>query len=362
MECLSEETKTGKERRRVEGKSHLPMVLAMGLLFGTIPFSPSAMAKFKKPSQKPVIVKEKIHWNDPDWWQASWAAETNDPDQDRQSLYNLLRIVKSTKFGRKVIKIAFDRYPKFYERISIGDRSFTESTYSRTYSLKDGSEELMIENHLTISRNLSRIDAVYDLTHELVHFLFRKPHNPYKMEFSMPEFVRHGIEGKGGELQAFEAECRLAWELEKKAKVEPHRLCEKYRLAIREKEQPKRSLASRILSLFARDKAAKDFYSVGNYFVTLQGLQIELPKLSNENPIFISSLENSPYPYALIQEFVNVRKMACENNVRKARLIQQQAARARDGRDPTADANSLSKEYKRLSKYFRRHCQTDIAK
>ncbi len=300
----------------------------------------------------PVKSTEKIQWQDSYWWQKKWVPAKPTLETDRKALYGLLQIIQKTKFGKKLIRSVSKRYPKFYNRISIGQRSFTESTYLRTYSLKDGSEELEIKNHLTINRRLSRIDAVYDLTHELVHFLFRKPHNPYHMRFSMPEFVRHGIEGKGGELQAFEAECRIAWEIEKKAHVEPHQLCSKYG---KKKHTHK-------FNQFNSRQAAKDFYAVGNYFVTLQGLQIELPALSNAHPTFISSLENSPYPYALIQEFVNVRKMACQNNARKARLIQQQAARARAGRDPSADASLLSEEYARLSKYFRWHCQTEIHK
>ncbi len=353
MEPLSLETKyTGKRQLRI-GRFAIICLLVLCFLGQDLPL---AEANSKKGPERPRPNTPDPNWQNPDWWQQPWVTESKDPEVERQALYKLLHIVRQTKFGRKLIKTAFKRYTKFYERINVGERSFTESTYSRTYSLKDGSEELEIENHLTINRDLPRIDAVYDLTHELVHFLFRKPHNPYQMEFSMPEFVRHGIEGKGGELQAFEAECHIAWEIERKAKVEPHRLCGKYEIAKAKRKKKHWSAA------FNRKRAGKDFYAVGNYYVTLQGLQIELPSLSNLHPVFISSLENSPYPYALIQEFVNVRKMACENNVRKARLIQQQAARAREGRDPAADISSLSKEYKRLSKYFRRHCQTELPK
>lgn len=344
MESLRIELVSGRSQRR--GRRAWGAVLGLWLaICVTSGFGVLAVAA-AKPDPSPVA------WQNPAWWTETWIGTDATAAEERVQLYELLRVLKQTKFGDRLLKAAFQRYPKFYNRISIGDRSFTESTYSRTYSLKDGSEELEIENHLTINRGLSRIDAVFDIAHELVHFLFRKPSNPYRMEFSMPEFVRHGIEGTGGELQAFEAECRVAWELERKVKIDSHRLCTRYKVTT----PGKRFIA------FDRAKAGRDFYSVGNYYITLQGLQIELPQLNNDKPTFISSLEESPYPYALIQEFVNVRKMACENNARKAELIQQQAARARNGRNPAADIGSLNKEYTRLSKYFQRHCQSDLAR
>jgi len=239
-----------------------------------------------------------------------------------------------------VLRSAEKKNPLFAEQIKLGEASFTESTFSRSYSLIDGKEQISLHHEVTLNRELILADAVVDLAHELVHFTEKGMLDPYLPGFELSQFIRNGIEGEGGELKALSVECKVAWSLEKKYKGFPqHNLCEKYRSAG---------------NAFRREEARRDYYALGSWFGRAwPGLKEVIPELSSHATVFTSSYAGKPYPIALAEEFAMTRKAACVNNRRKYRLI---AAQSASGRQPAS--SSLWEEERRLKNYERLYCRT----
>lgn len=254
-------------------------------------------------------------------------------------------LLRQVPEGKKVLEAAERRDPEVLQRIKLGKASFTESTFSRTYSLVDGKEQVRLRHEITLSTRLKLADAVVDLAHELLHFSEKGMLDPYRPGFELEQFVRNGIEGEGGELAALEVECQVAWALERKHPGFPrHRLCERYR-----KKGDR----------FARAAARRDYYSVGTWYrQTSDKLRSAIPELSEAGVVFTSSFAGKPYPVALAEEFVATLKTACVNNRRKYRLI---AAQSEGDRAPASV--ELMRERMRLKAYDRLYCgASDAAK
>lgn len=274
-------------------------------------------------------------------WKSAW-----------HDLPELVDLLKTVPEGLEQLRKAEAKDPLFAEHIKMGSASFTETTFSRTYSLIDGHEQISLHHEVTLNGSLSVADAVVDLAHELVHFSEKGMINPYKAGFVRPHFVRNGIEGEGGELEALQVECNVAWALEKRHSNFPrHRLCEKYR-----------GPANR----FALERAREDYYAVGPWLAKLSpALKKELPELNDKPIVFTSSYAGQPYPVALVEEYAATRRSACENNQRKFRLIAAQASQLRGARKPAAvggvDYQKLNVETRRLKSYDEMYCR-DTAK
>lgn len=279
------------------------------------------------------------------WWHARWLGPAATKAETEREIRQMLEILGTTKAGADLIQAAKSREPQFLRRLTVGPNSLTETVFSRSFSLEDGSESLEVENFLRLNRNLSRRDLVLDLGHELTHFVYRSPANPYGEHHSLRDFIREGIEGEGGELDAFRMECLVSWELEKTRDLPVHEICARYRRAENGGE-----LA------FARERARAEYYNVGRYYRSLAPLKKYFPELNEGVVVFSSSLQKAPYPYALVKEYAFVRKVACENNQRKAKLIATQSARLKKSRVPAAAIENLSRERLRLEQYARTNC------
>ncbi len=255
-----------------------------------------------------------------------------------KNLPQLVNLLKTVPEGLDVLRRAERKDPLFAERIKLGEASFTESTFSRTYSLIDGKQQISLRHEVTLNRRLSLANAVVDLAHELVHFTEKGMLDPYRPGFELSQFIRNGIEGEGGELRALAVECKVAWSLERAYLGFPqHRLCERYR-------EPGNA--------FGASMAKRDYYALGAWFERSGArLQREIPEISANATVFTSSYAAKPYPVALAEEFAMTRRAACENNQRKYRLIASQSA---SGRQP---ASSLWEEKRRLKTYDRLYCR-----
>jgi hypothetical protein len=254
-------------------------------------------------------------------------------------LSELESILASVPDGRAVLAAAKAKDPKFLERVKIGSASFTESTFSRTYSLVDGKEQIALRHEITLNEGLSLADAVVDFAHELVHFNEKGMLDPYRSGFELGHFIRNGIEGDGGELAALAVECRVAWALEKKfTKFPRQRLCERYRKAE---------------NTFDASAARQDYYALGTWYrKASSSLKLTLPELNSKAAIFTSSYAGKPYPLALAEEFKMTQRAACANNRRKYRLI---ASTSMVERAPASE--DLIRERDRLRDYDRMHCE-----
>ena len=279
------------------------------------------------------------------WWDEAWIQADTSAANESRELRMLLRALEQSPRGKALIETARAKNANFKSQISVGPNSVTETVFSRSYSLENGAEEIRMENFLKLSRNLSRRDALWDLSHELTHFVYREPPSPYTPSTSLAGFIRDGIEGKGGELEAFRAECEVSWDLEQKLNMPRHELCARYR----EKKGEQ--------NIFRLELARRDYYRVGRYFRQMKKLGKVLPKINGDSIILSSSLEKAPYPVALVKEFIMVRRTACENNRRKQELISQQAARLREERAP-ASTESLHAEKDRLERFLQENCRS----
>lgn len=274
----------------------------------------------------------------------AFASEPVDWTGGWTSVAQLEALLRGIPEGKKVLEAAERKDPGVLKRIKLGKASFTESTFSRTYSLLDGKEQVRLRHEITLSTRLRLADAVVDLAHELLHFSEKGMLDPYRPGFELEQFVRKGIEGEGGELAALEVECQVAWALGRKHSDFPrHRLCERYR-----KPGDK----------FARAAARRDYYSVGTWYQeTSEKLRSAIGELSEEPVVFTSSFAGKPYPVALAEEFVATRNTACVNNRRKYRLI---ASQSGEGRAPASV--ELMRERMRLKAYDRLYCgESDAA-
>lgn len=270
----------------------------------------------------------------------SASAGDNPWNESWRNVPQLVRILQTVPDGRAVLDAAAAKDPDFATKVKLGAASYTESTFSRTFSLIDGKEKITLHHDVTLNRDLSLSDAVVDLAHELVHFTEKGMLDPYKPGFALREFIRNGIEGQGGELSALAVECAVAWELEEKYDHFPqHRLCERYRKSG---------------NAFNQAAARLDYYALGRWYTKTEAdLKPILPEISDHATVFTSSYASKPYPVALAEEFRATRAAACANNRRKYRLI---AAQSANGRQPASTA-SLRAERVRLRDYDQRYCR-----
>jgi hypothetical protein len=266
-------------------------------------------------------------------------AQDNAWERGWRSVPQLVKILRTVPEGKAVLERATKKDPEFLSKIKLGSASFTESTFSRTYSLLDGKEQINLHHDVTLNTSLNLADAVVDLAHELVHFTEKGMLDPYKAGFERSEFIRNGIEGEGGELSALTVECRVAWSLEDSYEGFPqHRLCERYRGGG---------------NAFLREPARLDYYALGTSWFHRSGadLKREISEVSSHSTVFTSSYAGKPYPVALSEEYAVTKKAACTNNERKYHLISAQTA---TGRQPAS--GSLAAERLRLRDYERRYC------
>lgn len=262
-------------------------------------------------------------------WRSSW-----------RGIPELTSVLGSIPEGKKILEQAKKKNPSFQEQLHMGDASFTESTFVRTYSLLDGKEKIALRHEITLSKKLNLADAVVDLAHELVHFTDKGMLDPYRPGFALKEFVKNGIEGPGGELAALREQCKVAWALERAYEKFPmHLLCSSYHLG---------ALG------FYEKKAKRDYYSLGGWYAKSDNaVRNAIPELTSERVQFNSSYAGKPYPIALAEEFRETRRAACANNRKKYRLIAAQAS----GRGPAS--NDLVSERTKLKLYDQNFCREE---
>ena len=234
-------------------------------------------------------------------------------------LESLLFKIEGTEHGRKLLKELREKDPHFIHKIKLSHISHTETVFSRAYSLDGRQEVLQVEKFIQLKSSMPFLELLYDFVHELVHFTYQVPQNPYDFSLSMEEFIHKGISGKGGELEAFKMECLISWELETKEEIPTHRLCARYRKG---------------KNNFLAALAEKDFYALGSYYEELSHFKEKLLFLSPVSVRFRSSLKTTPYPIFFMREYINLRKQVCMNNRKKEQLL---TSHSSNRRGPSAE-------------------------
>ncbi len=269
----------------------------------------------------------------------AWAGPEPAWESPWKTVDQLESILASIPQGQQILEQAKKRDPDFAKKIRKGNTSFTESTFQRSYSLNDGSEQVEKKFRVTLNKSLPLSSATLDFAHELVHFARKEMQDPYHSEFQLKSFVENGIEGSGGELAALQQECLVAWELEARYRSFPvHGLCLPYK---GEK------------GAFLLEKAKRDYYALGHhYYSAPDELKKLFPQISFNGVRFSSSYAKKPYPLALFEEFYQSKEAACANNRKKWELV---SAQSTNNRAPASVG--LLEVRKKLVDFQKRNCR-----
>lgn len=244
-------------------------------------------------------------------------------DSEEQSVAKLIALLEKSATGKKILQKAQAKAAKdglqIFDVISAGDGSLTDTTLIRRFSPESPEQiEYETRSHVTVNRRLRVIDAVLDLAHELTHYTFRTPFNPYDHQFNLKSFVKSTVEGEGGEVEAFVVECQVLFELY------PH-----------ESRQNCQKIIDPITQQLSKNLGVEHFYRVGGHmrsFAQEMGdyaLKTEdFPHLSQDDALFISSAWGLPYPVAAFKEYVTIMGRACENDQKRLSIIKNQLSRS----------------------------------
>jgi hypothetical protein len=127
------------------------------------------------------------------------AGETPLADPGLKAAFELLNL---TPEGTELLKQANDMGIP----ITTGAVSKTDITAVRSNDGK--TEEFKYQTRVTIAQDKEPMFQALDLAHELVHATHPKS-NPFDPNLNAESYVKHGIEGEGGEAQAIAQECAV---------------------------------------------------------------------------------------------------------------------------------------------------------
>lgn len=249
------------------------------------------------------------------WFESSTNEEKN--------IKNLLRALVKSKAGKELVILANKKAKKQGDRLldilKAGNGSLTDTTLIRKFSINNPDDiDYESRSVVYLNNDLNQYDALLDLAHELTHFVYRKPFNPYEMNFTLSEFIKSTVEGEGGEAQAFMTECQVQKELF------PNQAA---------KRQSCHKIIEQGSANFSFEKAVKHFYEVGRFYnkfdTTLKkhGIREEFPAINSEAPTFVSSAYGIPYPVAAFEEYLAVLNKVCENDKKRLSYIKKSNSR-----------------------------------
>ena len=263
----------------------------------------------------------------------------NEDSGEKKSIEELISIIEVSKAGEKLIARARLKARKenksLLDVIKVGEVSITDTTLIRRFSpSKPGEISYSTKSTVYIDKSLSVKNAVLDLTHELTHYVFKTTFNPYKGTFSLASFMHDTIEGKGGEVDAFLTECRVALDVFGRSMISGQ--CESVLKGDR----------------FSRNASVKEFYKLGlhyNNFIKKADkllLDTSIVPISSENATLISSAWGTPYPLSVIEEYETIMGKVCSNDKKRLTYFDENK-----GRFP---ASAPSRVTKMLNDYHRR--------
>ncbi len=257
----------------------------------------------------------------------------------KQSLKHLFKILIRSKSGKELVKMANAKAKAsdqtLYDVVKPGSGSLTDTTLVRKFS-PSNLEKITYETKsiVYINTELNQYDALFDLAHELTHFVYRRGFNPYELGFTLKDFITNTIEGEGGEVQAFMTECKV------QAELFPGKNSRRFNC---------QKIINPDTNKISYEQAVKNFYRVGKYFESFNsmleehGIRHYFPKVSSQKENFVSSAYGIPYPVAAFEEYLTVMNKVCENDKRRLKYFKEQ-----EGRAPASFAESYQSRCKGL--------------
>lgn len=260
-------------------------------------------------------------------------------DSEQASLKQIFEIIETSKQGVALLARARSKARKnnqsLLDVVMAGDVSLTDTTLIRKFSSTDPfAVNYKAKSVVYLDRSHNVKNAVLDLVHELTHYTFKEPFNPYKNKFTISSFLKDTIEGKGGEVDAFLVECKIGKEIFGRAEIS---------------SQCQAIIGSN--GKFSRSLATAEFYKMGPFFdkfIALSkstNLRLERFKyLSRDQGLLISSAWGSPYPLAVISEYTTIMGKVCENDRKRLAYYGQS-----QGRLPASEYLSFKKMKKEIT-------------
>lgn len=267
-----------------------------------------------------------------------------------EKINKLINILSESRTGQKLINKASMKAAREGKTINdlfkIGEGSLLDTTLVRRFSQSDpGKIQYETRSTIYINKTHSYYNAVLDMAHELTHYTFRKPFNPYVDNFDPGEFVRSTVEGKGGEVEAYLVECKIMYELF------PTRSSKNSNCGmVKNPDDGKLS----------KSKAVEQFYKVGRHIRSYKKdmdqyniSKAEFPHLSSGEATFISSAWGLPYPVAALKEYKSIMGKVCQNDQKRLVLMRKNL-----GRLPASDSSSpMQRQYKTFYSSYRNRCE-----
>lgn len=270
------------------------------------------------------------------------------PDE-KESLKELIKLLMKSSKGKQVLLKAKQKAEKHGKtlldvihsaKVSTADttlirRFFADNPYDVVYELR---------SRIYLSRNLPVIDGVLDLAHELTHYISRTPFNPYQQNFNLLDFIKSTIEGRGGEADAYMTECIILKELFPQ-------------------EEHHNSNCSLLIDAktgkHSKKLAIKKFYQVGgdlsDFLYRIKQFKIsmkDLPFLSDEEPLYISSAYGLPYPIAALEEYLSIMKRVCINDRKRLEIMKKNLLRL----PASQQKSSRSSNYQKVNAIYKKRC------
>lgn len=274
-----------------------------------------------------------IHIDSSQSWQKTWY---NPKVADSFSIDNLIHSLKKSPTGSSVLSKAEKKAASFGQSLDdiilVGNSSLTDTTLIRKFS-PSNPEEIVYETRskVYINKSLSFKDAVLDLAHELTHYSYREPFNPYVSQFKVDQFVSSVIEGRGGEVDAYIIECSVLREL---------------RPSTFKRNSNCQNVVDPNSGHLSKDIGVRKFYEVGDFEDSLDEIlnkygwtKKKFPKVRKGDALYISSAYGLPYPIAAVTEFTTIMGKACQNDYNRLTLMRERIAQA-SGRKPASVIHS----------------------
>jgi hypothetical protein len=214
-------------------------------------------------------------------------------------------------------------YEGLLRHLAYGPVSRTDAVLTRHYHPDTGEE--IRERYVTVilRKDQALMDVAMDLAHELTHATTPPTWDPYDPKLTAGRYMSAALEANGGEIDAVFTECEVAVDFKRDLDFRTTR-CDRYLVLS--------GNANRLA--VDRVKIQNDFYRVGHwepYVRSRLGKEIDqFPLLSTKEPELYSATGSAPYPVALMREYDELNRVACEN-VRRRGTDRSPASFSADG-------------------------------
>lgn len=279
-------------------------------------------------------------------YKEAWYKKTR---SDEENFKRLVEGLKRVPTGKKIVEKATEKAAQYgytlYDVVAIGDGSLTDTTLVRRFSASNPSQVMYeTKSKVYLNRHLNTLDALLDFAHELTHYSFREPFNPYDSRFHLKDFIKSTVEGKGGEVDAYIVECKVLQELLPTTGFERSN-CKK--------------VYDQKVGHISKNLGILEFYKVGAHFEDLKKElekyavnEKDVPFASAAEALFISSAWGLPYPVAAVREYVNIMDRVCKNDKNRISLMQNRLTRSPAGVEISKD----TQDFRTMFEDFKNRC------